>query len=61
MSVISDDLDEVLDYLNRELKDEFSEVLNQDPSYQKRKVQIKEISSLLDKHFEGKFALKVSN
>ncbi|NHJ31611.1 MAG: hypothetical protein FK732_01995 [Asgard group archaeon] len=56
MSVISDDLDDVIKYLDTEIRDEFTDVLkNQQEMYGRIKIPMKKISKLLDAHFEARF------
>ncbi len=60
MSKLVDEVDHIIEYLNREIQDEFSEVINTKSEYQHKKIRITDITMHLDRHFNKKFEQPVS-
>ncbi|MHA2249827.1 MAG: hypothetical protein ACXAD7_05665 [Candidatus Kariarchaeaceae archaeon] len=61
MSVISDDLDDIIKYLDTEIRDEFTDALkNHQELYGRIKTPITKISKLLEDHLETKFPRNIS-
>ena len=60
MSKLVDEVDHIIEYLNREIQDEFSEVINTKSEYHHKKTRITDITRHLDSHFNKKFEQPVS-